>query len=107
MKNKKSLPDIKISGHANVQTAVESIRLGAYEFVEKPFKMEKLLNYVNRGLESFSLRKEKENLENKLFHSFDFIGKSPEILKIKKTIEKLSTAESRVLITGQTGTGKE
>ncbi len=107
MKNKKSLPVIMISGHANVQTAVESIRLGAYEFVEKPFKMEKLLNYVNRGLESFSLRKEKENLENKLFHSFDFIGKSPEILKIKKTIEKLSTAESRVLITGQTGTGKE
>ncbi len=107
MKIKKSLPVIMISGHANVQTAVEAIRLGAYEFVEKPFKMEKLLNYVNRGLESSSLRKEKENLENKLFHSFDFIGKSPEILKIKKTIEKLSSAESRVLITGQTGTGKE
>ena len=103
----KSIPVIMISGHANVQLAVEAIRLGAYEFVEKPFSTEKLLNYVSRALESSNLKKEKENIENKLFHSFDFIGQSPEIIKIKKTIEKLSTADSRVLITGETGTGKE
>ena len=103
----KNTPVIMISGHANVQVAVEAIRIGAYEFVEKPFSSEKLLNYVKRGLEASALKKEKNNVEKKLFHSFDLIGKSPEILKILKTIDKLALAESRVLITGQTGTGKE
>jgi two-component system nitrogen regulation response regulator NtrX len=81
--------------------------LGAYEFVEKPFSSEKLLNYVKRAIEVTDVKKEKSKAENKLFHSFDFIGKSVEILKIKKTIEKLSMVESRILITGKTGTGKE
>ena len=103
----KSLPVIMISGHANVQVAVEAIRLGAYEFVEKPFSSEKLLNYVKRAIEVTDIKKEKDKAENKLFHSFDLIGKSAEISQIKKTIEKLSAAESRVLISGQTGTGKE
>ena len=103
----KSLPIIMISGHANVQVAVEAIRLGAYEFVEKPFSSEKLLNYVKRAMEVTNIKKEKDKVENKLFHSFDLIGESLEILKIKKTIKKLSAAESRVLITGKTGTGKE
>ena len=107
MRKNKNLPVIMISGHANVQVAVEAIRLGAYEFVEKPFSSEKLLNYVKRALEVSSIREEKNKVENKLFHSFDLIGISPEILKIKKTIEKLSAAESRILITGHTGTGKE
>jgi two-component system, NtrC family, nitrogen regulation response regulator NtrX len=107
MAKDKSLPVIMISGHANVQVAVEAIRLGAYEFVEKPFSSEKLLNYVKRAIEITSVRKEKDNVENKLFHSFELIGQSVEVLKIKKTIEKLSAAESRILITGQTGTGKE
>ncbi len=102
-----SIPIIMISGHANVQLAVEAIRLGAYEFVEKPFSTEKILNYVNRALESSHLKKEKDIIEKKLFHSFDFIGNTSEILKIKKTIDKLASAESRVLITGATGTGKE
>jgi two-component system nitrogen regulation response regulator NtrX len=107
MSKNKSLPVIMISGHANVQVAVEAIRLGAYEFVEKPFSSEKLLNYVKRAIEVTNIKKEKDNAENKLFHSFELIGKSTEILKIKKTIEKLAAAESRILITGQTGTGKE
>jgi len=103
----KFLPVIMISGHANVQVAVEAIRVGAYEFVEKPFSSEKLLNYVNRAVEITNIKKEKISVENKLFYSFDFIGKSPAIFQIKKTIEKLALAESRILITGQTGTGKE
>jgi two-component system nitrogen regulation response regulator NtrX len=107
MEKNKSLPVIMISGHANVQVAVEAIRLGAYEFVEKPFSSEKLLNYVKRALEVTDIREEKNKVEDKLFHSFDLIGKSIEIIKIKKTIEKLSAAESRILISGQTGTGKE
>ena len=106
-KKNKLTPVIMISGHATVQIAVEAIRLGAYEFIEKPFSKEKILNYVNRALESASLKKEKDIIENKLFHSFELIGKSPAITKIKKIIDKLSTSESRVLISGPTGSGKE
>ena len=106
-KKNKLTPVIMISGHATVQIAVEAIRLGAYEFIEKPFSKEKILNYVKRGLESASLKKEKDIIENKLFHSFELIGQSPSILKVKKIIDKLLTSESRVLISGPTGSGKE
>ncbi len=106
-KKDKLTPVIMISGHATVQIAVEATRLGAYEFIEKPFSKEKILNYVNRALESSKLKKEKDIIENKLFHSFELIGKSSSIMKVKKIIEKLSSSESRVLISGPTGTGKE
>ena len=106
-KKNKLTPVIMISGHATVQIAVEAIRIGAYEFIEKPFSKEKILNYVNRALESANLKREKDLIENKLFHSFELIGKSPSIVKVKKIIEKLSSSESRVLISGPTGTGKE
>ena len=106
-KKNKLTPVIMISGHATVQIAVEAIRLGAYEFIEKPFSKEKIVNYVNRGLESALLKKEKDIIENKLFHSFDLIGKSSSTLKVKKIIEKLKTSESRILISGPTGSGKE
>jgi two-component system, NtrC family, nitrogen regulation response regulator NtrX len=107
VKKNKLTPVIMISGHATVQVAIEAIRLGAYEFIEKPFSKGKILNYVNRALETSNLKKEKDIIENKLFHSFELIGKSPAIIKIKKIIEKLSTSESRVLISGPTGSGKE
>ena len=107
MKKDKSIPVIMISGHATIQIATESIKLGAYEFLEKPFSTEKIINYVNRALETASLKKEKDLIEDKLFHSFDLIGKSNAISKTKKIIEKLSNIESRVLITGPTGSGKE
>ncbi len=103
----KLTPVIMISGHATVQIAVEAIRLGAYEFIEKPFSTEKILNYVKRALENASLKQEKDFIENKLFHSFELIGKSPSIIKVKKTIEKLSSSDSRILISGPTGSGKE
>ena len=106
-KKSKLVPIIMISGHATVSIAVEATRLGAYEFIEKPFSKEKILNYVKRALESSELKEEKDIIENKLFHSFDLVGKSPSIMKVKKIIEKLSTSESRVLISGPTGTGKE
>ena len=107
IKKNKHTPVIMISGHATVQIAVEAIRLGAYEFIEKPFSKEKILNYVNRALESASLKKEKDIIENKLFHSFDLVGQSQSISKIKKIIEKLATSETRILISGPTGSGKE
>ncbi len=106
-KKNKLVPVIMISGHATVQNAVEATKLGAYEFIEKPFSKEKILNYVKRAIESFELKKEKDIIENKLFHSFELIGKSPSIMKVKKIIDKLSTSESRVMIYGPTGVGKE
>ena len=101
------VPVIMISGHANVEMAVESLKLGAYEFITKPFAPEQLLNFIRRGLENISLRKENTNLENKSFTSFDFIGQNNQILKIKKLITKLATTDSRILIFGPTGSGKE
>jgi len=109
MKKNNSLPVIMISGHATVPVALESIKLGAYEFIEKgaSFSKDKLLNYVKRALETVNLKEERDLIENKLFHSFELIGKSPSIIKVKKIIEKLSNTESRVLISGPTGSGKE
>ncbi len=101
------VPVIMISGHANVQMAVDSLKLGAYEFITKPFATEQLLNFISRALESVSLKKENFQLENKLFHSFDLIGTNSQIFKIKKLITKLSSTDSRVLIFGPTGSGKE
>ena len=109
IKKNHSLPVIMISGHATVQIALESVRLGAYEFIEKgaSFSTDKLLNYVNRALETANLKEEKDIIESKLFHSFELIGKSQSIIKVKKIIQKLSNTESRVLISGPTGSGKE
>ena len=70
-----------ISGHANVQMAVDSLKLGAFEFMQKPFSSERLLNFVNRAIENLNLKKERNILEGKLFHSYEFIGESPQIQK--------------------------
>jgi two-component system, NtrC family, nitrogen regulation response regulator NtrX len=101
------VPVIMISGHANVQMAVDSLKLGAFEFIQKPFSSERLLNFVKRALENVNLKKDKDILESKLFHSFDIIGESQSIQKIKNLILKLSNTESRVFISGPAGSGKE
>tara|TARA_B100000029_G_C17516795_1_gene938427 strand:+ start:132 stop:1496 length:1365 start_codon:yes stop_codon:yes gene_type:complete len=101
------VPVIMISGHANVQMAVDSLKLGAFEFLQKPFSSERLLNFVNRALENLDLKKEKQILESKLFHSYDIIGESQAVEKVKNLITKLSNTESRVFITGPAGSGKE
>ena len=101
------IPVIMISGHANVQMAVDSLKLGAFEFLQKPFSSERLINFVNRALENVDLKKEKQILENKLFHSYEIIGQSQGIEKIKNLISKLGNTESRVFIAGPAGSGKE
>ena len=83
------VPVIMISGHANVQMAVDSLKLGAFEFMQKPFSSERLLNFVNRALENLDLKKEKQVLENKLFHSYEIIGQSQAVEKIRNLIDKL------------------
>ena len=103
----KDVPVIMISGHANVQMAVDSLKLGAFEFMQKPFSTERLLNFVNRAIENIDLKKEKSILESKLFHSYEFIGQSQSIEKVKDLITKLGNTESRVFISGPAGSGKE
>ena len=101
------VPVIMISGHANVQMAVDSLKLGAFEFMQKPFSSERLVNFVNRALENIDLKKEKRVLESKLFHSYDVVGDSLSIQKVRSLISKLASTESRVFITGPAGSGKE
>ena len=108
IKNKnKDIPVIIISGHANIEMAIKSLKSGAFEFLEKPFDEERLMNFVKRAVENFNLKNENKVLETKLFHSFDLIGNSQNIEKIREQIEKLSNSESRIFIYGPTGSGKE
>ncbi len=108
IKNKnKDIPVIIISGHANIEMAIKSLKSGAFEFLEKPFDEERLMNFVKRAVENFKLKNENKVLETKLFHSFDLIGNSQNIEKIKEQIQKLSNSESRIFIYGPTGSGKE
>ena len=108
IKNKnKDIPVIIISGHANIEMAIKSLKSGAFEFLEKPFDEERLMNFVKRAVENYKLKNENKVLETKLFHSFDLIGNSQNIVKIREQIEKLSNSESRIFIHGPTGSGKE
>jgi two-component system nitrogen regulation response regulator NtrX len=103
----KDIPVIIISGHANIEMAIKSLKNGAFEFIQKPFDQDRLMNFINRAVENFNLKKKNKELETQLFHSFELIGSSTNILKIKDQIEKLSTSESRIFINGPTGSGKE
>tara|TARA_B100001989_G_scaffold237637_1_gene200445 strand:- start:257 stop:1609 length:1353 start_codon:yes stop_codon:yes gene_type:complete len=108
IKNKnKDVPVIIISGHANIEMAIKSLKSGAFEFLEKPFDEERLMNFVKRAVENFKLKNENKVLETKLFHSFELIGNSQNIEKIREQIQKLSNTESRIFIYGPTGSGKE
>ena len=106
-KKNKDIPVIIISGHANIEMAVNSLKSGAFEFIQKPFDKERLMNFIKRAVENYNLKNENKNLQNKLFHTFEIIGKSQNINSIRDQIQKLSTSESRVFITGPTGSGKE
>ncbi len=106
-KKDKNVPVIIISGHANIEMAINSLKSGAFEFIQKPFDKERLMNFVNRAVENFELKIENKNLQSKLFHSFELIGKSQNISSIKEQIEKISQSESRIFISGPTGCGKE
>ncbi len=106
-KKNKDVPVIMISGHANIEMAVNSLKSGAFEFLQKPFEKERLMNFIKRGVENLQLKNENKNLQSKLFHTFDLVGKSENITSIKNLIDKVSPTESRVFISGPTGSGKE
>jgi two-component system nitrogen regulation response regulator NtrX len=106
-KKNKEVPVIIISGHANIEMAVKSLKSGAFEFIQKPFDQERLMNFVNRAVENIKLKTQNKELETKLFHSYELIGNSQNMEKIKDQISKLSLTESRIFISGPTGSGKE
>ena len=103
----KDVPVIIITGHANIEMAVNSLKHGAFEFVEKPFDQSRLLNFVRRAVENLNLKNQNKEYENKLFSSYDLIGDSKNISTIRDQIDKISLTESRVLINGASGSGKE
>ena len=106
-KKNKDIPVIIISGHANIEMAVKSLKSGAFEFIQKPFDKERLINFIRRAVENYNLRNENKNLQNKLFHTFEIIGRSQNISSVREQISKLTSSESRIFITGPTGSGKE
>ena len=103
----KDVPVIMISGHANIEMAISSLKHGAFEFVEKPFDQARLLNFISRAVENLNLKTQNKEYESKLFSSYELIGESKNILNIKDQIKKISLTESRILINGPSGSGKE
>ncbi len=103
----KDVPVIIITGHANIEMAVTSLKHGAFEFIEKPFDQNRLLNFIKRAVENLNLRSQNKDYENKLFYSYDLIGDSKNISNIKEQIDKIAVTESRILINGPSGSGKE
>tara|TARA_A100000164_G_scaffold78652_1_gene66382 strand:- start:1118 stop:2473 length:1356 start_codon:yes stop_codon:yes gene_type:complete len=103
----KDIPVIIISGHANIEMAVKSLKHGAFEFIEKPFDQERLINFVARAVENYNLKKQNKEYESKLFSSYDLVGSSKNIINIIDQIKKISVTESRVFINGPSGSGKE
>ena len=103
----KDVPVIIITGHANIEMAVNSLKQGAFEFVEKPFDQTRLLNFIKRAVENLNLKNQNKEYENKLFSSYKIVGDSKNILNIKDQIDKISITESRIIINGPSGSGKE
>ncbi len=102
-----TLPVIMISGHGNIETAVNAIQMGAYDFIEKPFKADKLLVLSSRALEAARLKRENQELRLKaLGNVSELHGQSNIIQQVRQAVERVAPANSRVLITGQPGTGK-
>ena len=101
------VPIIIISGHGNIEMAVKAIKDGANEFIEKPFTSERLLLSISRAIELYELKSENNQLKHKKIYDYQFIGKSFQITKIKNLIQKVAPTSSRVMIYGESGTGKD
>jgi two-component system, NtrC family, nitrogen regulation response regulator NtrX len=101
------LPVVIISGHGNIETAVTAIRRGAYDYIEKPFKADRLLLVTLRALEASKLQREVKQLRERAAVSFDMIGTSAAMGQLRSSIERVAPTNSRILIRGSAGSGKE
>lgn len=104
--NYPDIPVLMISGHGNVEMAVKAMKLGAYEFIEKPFNSDHLLMLIQRALEANKLRSENQNLKQKIDHFGSFTATDPASIAIKAQVEKIAPTQSRVMISGPSGCGK-
>ena len=102
-----NVPVVIISGHGNIEIAVSAIKQGAYDFIEKPFNIEQLLVVIRRAMETSSLRRENTELKQKDISDFELIGQSNSFRNFLSNLEKVSKTNSRVLISGASGSGKE
>lgn len=101
------VPVVMISGHGNIETAVECIKKGAFDFIEKPIDLNRLLITVRNALDKSNLVNETKNLKKKIAKRHQMVGMSPAIEKVRMMIERVAPTDARVLITGDNGTGKE
>ena len=106
-KKNSSLPFIMLTGHGNIETAVESMKLGAYDFISKPPDLNRLITSVRNALEKKELVTENKILRKKIAKKYQIIGESKSIKTVYELIDKVAQSEARVLITGESGTGKE
>ena len=106
-KIKSEIPFVMISGHGDLDTAVNTMRLGAFDYISKPPDLNRLLNTVRNALDRKVLVVENKRLKKKVSENYEMIGESDAIIHIKHLIEKVATTDARVLITGPNGTGKE
>lgn len=106
-KIKPEVPMVMISGHGDLDTAVNTMRLGAFDYISKPPDLNRLLNTVRNALDKKELVVENKRLKKKVSKNYEMIGKSDAITHIKEIIEKVAATDARVLITGPNGTGKE
>ena len=102
-----SLPVVMISGHGNIETAVSAIKRGAYDFIEKPFKSDRLIMICERALETSNLRREISDLKKRSGETDELVGMSFAMSQLRQTIEKVAPTNSRVMIVGPSGCGKE
>jgi two-component system, NtrC family, nitrogen regulation response regulator NtrX len=105
--NHPALPVVMISGHGNIETAVSAIKMGAYDFIEKPFKADRLVLVAERALEASRLKREINDLRARTGAVNRIVGKSSAVNQLRQVIERVAPANSRVLITGAPGSGKE
>jgi len=102
-----NVPIVMISGHGNIETAVSAIKLGAYDFIEKPFKADRLILIADRALETSRLKREVTDLRARAGTATRLVGSSTAIANLRRIIERVGPANSRVLISGPAGAGKE
>lgn len=101
------LPIVMISGHGNIETAVSAIKRGAYDFIEKPFKADRLILVAQRALETSKLKREVSELKKRVVDTPELLGHSQVMNHLRQTIEKVAPTNSRIMITGPSGSGKE